>query len=99
MPLTGSRSFWSDLSDSERFQVEYRGKRWTGYNSLVASLRRALDEGLPITTPRFWRSERATDEVLQRAFHSATAEKMPMLDERLAILCEAADILREVGSL
>ena len=28
-----------------RFQVEYRGRMWTGYWSLVASLRRAVDEG------------------------------------------------------
>lgn len=38
-------SFWSLRPDEERFAVEYRGKRWTGYWSLVASLQRALDEG------------------------------------------------------
>jgi hypothetical protein len=38
-------SFWSEKSDDERFAVEYKGKRWTGYWSLVASLQRALDEG------------------------------------------------------
>lgn len=41
-------SFWSLLPDEERFAVEYRGRRWTGYWSLVASLQRALDEGRPI---------------------------------------------------
>lgn len=39
-------SFWSDFDDQSRFAVNYRGKRWTGYWSLVALLRRALDEGL-----------------------------------------------------
>lgn len=39
-------SFWSELNDSERYAVEYRGKRWTGYWSLVASLQRALEEGV-----------------------------------------------------
>ena len=39
-------SFWSELPDEERFAVEFRGKRWTGYWSLVASLQRALEEGL-----------------------------------------------------
>lgn len=40
-------SFWSDFDDQERrFAVNYGGKRWTGYWSLVALLRRALDEGL-----------------------------------------------------
>lgn len=38
-------SFWSKLSDDKRFAVEYKGKTYTGYWSLVASLQRALDEG------------------------------------------------------
>lgn len=38
-------SFWSELPDDERFAIEYRGKSWTGYWSLVAALQRALDEG------------------------------------------------------
>jgi hypothetical protein len=38
-------SFWSELPDDKRFAIEYRGKRWTGYWSLVAALQRALDEG------------------------------------------------------
>ena len=37
-------SFWSDLPEYQRFAVEYRGERWTGYWSLVAALQRALDE-------------------------------------------------------
>ena len=39
--------FWSEKGEEERFKVEYRGKKWTGYWSLVASLQRALDEGTP----------------------------------------------------
>lgn len=39
-------SFWSDLDEEHRFAVDYAGRRWTGYWSLVALLRRALDEGL-----------------------------------------------------
>lgn len=38
-------SFWSERDEEERFAVEYRGKKWTGYWSLVACLQRALDEG------------------------------------------------------
>lgn len=38
-------SFWSEKNEDERFAVEYKGKKWTGYWSLVASLQRALDEG------------------------------------------------------
>ncbi|TKX19812.1 hypothetical protein C1H76_8010 [Elsinoe australis] len=70
-------SFWSDLPEEKRWSVLYRYKRWTGYWSLVAALRRALDEGIPITSPSFWleqeelvgsqgadiQGERASDEV------------------------------------
>lgn len=46
-------SFWSDESDPEKaYAVEYRGKRWTGYWSLVAALQRALEQGdSPYLTP------------------------------------------------
>ena len=37
-------SFWSE-DEKDPFAVDYRGKRWTGYWSLVACLQRALDEG------------------------------------------------------
>lgn len=90
--------FWSELSESERFQVEYRGKRWTGYNSLVACLRRALDEGVAITTPRFWRSSQCTDEVIANVFRSATNEQIPLLEGRISILREASNVLRVVCS-
>ena len=43
-------SFWSEEKDhSKRFSIEYRGKKWTGYWSLVAALQRALDEGGDLT--------------------------------------------------
>lgn len=38
-------SFWSELPDDQRFAVEYKDRKWTGYWSLVAALKRALDEG------------------------------------------------------
>lgn len=38
-------SFWSELPPEERFAVEYKGKNWTGYWSLIAAFQRALDEG------------------------------------------------------
>ena len=37
--------FWSDGASSEQYAVEYCGKTWTGYWSLVAAIQRALDEG------------------------------------------------------
>ena len=47
-------SFWSDYTNkAKRFVVEYAGKRWTGYWSLVAALQRALEEG-PNTKHIVW---------------------------------------------
>ena len=38
-------SFWSALPSEERFAIDYKGRKWTGYWSLVAALQRALGEG------------------------------------------------------
>lgn len=46
-------SFWSERSENERYAVEYRGKTWTGYWSLVACLQRALEEGKSLFSHRF----------------------------------------------
>jgi len=47
-------SFWSKLSEEDRFQIEYRGRKWTGYWSLVAILQRALEEGKWHSRHGFW---------------------------------------------
>ena len=44
-------SFWSDAGGDQAYAVEYKGKRWTGYWSLVAALQRALDEGELVGSP------------------------------------------------
>lgn len=90
-------SFWSEKSEEERFSVSYRYKRWTGYFSLVAALRRALDEDIPITSPDFWvDEEKCSDEVLRKVFRSDTEEEIPMFEERMQCLREAGLILEEV---
>lgn len=38
-------SFWSELEENQRFCIDYRGRTWTGYWSLVALLQRALENG------------------------------------------------------
>ncbi|CAI7675937.1 unnamed protein product [Penicillium pancosmium] len=88
-------SFWSEEKDeAKRFCIEYRGKRWTGYWSLVAALQRALEEKIPITTPDFWiDEEQCTDELLRHVFRSATDEEIPLFQERLQCLREAGEVL------
>ncbi|KAI5305092.1 hypothetical protein KEM56_005336 [Ascosphaera pollenicola] len=88
-------SFWSDEADKEKqFAIEYKGKKWNGYSSLVGALQRALDEGVPITTPSFWiDEEKCSNEKLLHVFRSATEERIPMFDERVKCLREAGRIL------
>lgn len=87
-------SFWSERPSNQRFAVEYRGERWVGYWSLVASLQRALDEGIPITSSDFWQNEsECTEDLLRHVFRSATDEEMPLIPERLACLQEAGKVL------
>ncbi|VBB77214.1 Putative protein of unknown function [Podospora comata] len=88
--------FWSERSEEERFSIEYKGRRWTGYWSLVAALQRALEEGIPITDPHFWQNEEElTLSTLKHVFRSATSEEMPLLAARLSCLREAGQILYE----
>jgi hypothetical protein len=90
-------SFWSAETEDKRFAIEYRGKKWTGYWSLVAALQRALDEDIPITSPEFWIDEvECTDELIKHVFRSATDEEMPLLHERFECLREAGRVLCNV---
>jgi hypothetical protein len=93
-------SFWSERSEEDRFAIVYRGKRWTGYWSLVAMLQRALEQDIPITSPGFWvDEEKCTDDVLRTVFSSGTDEEMPMFDERMRCLRDAGMILEEVCNI
>lgn len=52
---------------------------------------------IPITSPEFWQNEdKCTEEILRHVFRSATDEEIPLFDERVAFLREAAKILLEV---
>ncbi|KAE8356329.1 hypothetical protein BDV28DRAFT_127122 [Aspergillus coremiiformis] len=89
-------SFWSELPDEKRFAIEYRGKRWTGYWSLVAALQRALEEEIPITSPSFWvNEEECSEALLKHVFRSVTEEEIPLLQDRLNCLREAGRVLCE----
>ncbi|KAI4760113.1 hypothetical protein E4T52_04267 [Aureobasidium sp. EXF-3400] len=89
-------SFWSEKPEGERYAVEYRGKKWTGYWSLVACLQRALEEDIPITTPSFYADElECPDEKLAYVFRSSTEEEIPLLHERIDCLREAGRIIEE----
>jgi hypothetical protein len=87
-------SFWSTSPSSQRFGVLYNNQVYTGYWSLVAALHRALDDGVPITSPRFWNNpSKFTFEAIKNVFRSATSEEMPLLQERFDIMQEAGAVL------
>ena len=89
-------SFWSEKKEDERFAVDYKSERWMGYWGLVAVLQKALEGGIPITSPEFWvDEEKCSDEVLRDVFRSVNAEEAPMLDERIRCLREAGRVLEE----
>ena len=93
-------SFWSEEKEpAQRFAVEFRGKRWTGYWSLCAAIQRALDDGVLITDPSLWVNEAdLSEETLRYIFRSATADEMPLLKDRISCIREAGRVLQEVQS-
>ena len=93
-------SFWPEDPTGEPFTVDYDGKKWSGYWSLVACLQRAISEEIPITNPDFWQDQEAcTDDLMKHVFRSNNSTSMPMLGERLSILREAGHVLYEVSGL
>ena len=58
---------------------------------------RFLGIGIPITAPYFWVDEQiCPDELLRHVFRSDSGEGIPLLDERIACLREAGEVLCEV---
>ncbi|KAJ7780967.1 hypothetical protein B0H16DRAFT_1404038 [Mycena metata] len=97
-------SFWSERDGQpDRYGVLWqeswdspRPKLWTGYWSLVASLNRALQDGIPITDPCFYSSEtRCPDSLLEEVFRAAEGckESIPLLEQRIAVMREVGFIL------
>ncbi|KAI7860625.1 hypothetical protein BDC45DRAFT_492409 [Circinella umbellata] len=93
-------SFWSDLDTldtckphPERYTIQFHDKRYTGYWSLCAAINRALEQGIPITSPSYYAT--ASDEELESIFKSDTQEQIPLMKERKAVMREAGQVLLE----
>ncbi|XP_053554685.1 queuosine salvage protein [Bombina bombina] len=85
-------SFWSD-SDEHKYLVKYKGKEYSGYWSFCAAMNRALDEGIPITTPSYYSN--ITLDQLKHVLRSDSDVPIPMIEERLQILHQTGKILTE----
>jgi Potential Queuosine, Q, salvage protein family len=71
-------SFFSDETDPERrFFVAFKGKKYEGYWGLCAAVNRALEAGIPITSPRFWID--VDEATLRHIFIGEGIEEVPMM--------------------
>ncbi|XP_078141221.1 queuosine 5'-phosphate N-glycosylase/hydrolase [Centroberyx gerrardi] len=87
-------SFWPE-TESQQCEVTYRGTTYRGYMTLCAAITRAMEEGVPITDPKYF-SQMSMEE-LGRVLRSDNATPMPMLQERHQVLTEGGRVLLEHG--
>ncbi|KZT60449.1 hypothetical protein CALCODRAFT_465590 [Calocera cornea HHB12733] len=91
-------SFWSDAGCTRRFAVEWDGQKWNGYYSLLAVIKRALDAGVPITSPSFYGNpSKCSDQRLKELFapcpDKPEREGIPLMAQRIKFLREVGGIL------
>lgn len=80
--------FWADRPDpAPRWRTRWRGTTYGGYWALVAELRRAMDDGVPLTNPAFLAAipERTVAEILSPN-GAPDSTPIPLLPERVANL-------------
>nr|XP_054587496.1 queuosine salvage protein isoform X1 [Nothobranchius furzeri]XP_054587497.1 queuosine salvage protein isoform X1 [Nothobranchius furzeri] len=87
-------SFWPE-KEAEQCEVTYKGTTYTGYMTLCASITRAVEEGVPITDPKYF-SQMSVEE-LGLVLRSDNETAMPMLQERHQALTEGGRVLLEHG--
>src|ERR1700730_7525693 len=82
---------FTDFSTHEKFQVDFAGQHWSDSDAEFACLKRALDAGKPILDSKYLAkiSRNELDEIF------AGNMKMPMLDEKLAVLRQVGAVLAE----
>lgn len=83
--------FWSKTDII--FQVKYKGEEHSGYWALCASINRALDEGIPLTSAKYMAS--ITEEQAKHIFRSSTSVPIPQLERRVIHLRESGRVLLE----
>jgi len=89
MVTTVVNTAFSDFKTGVKFETEYAGRTWSDSEALVACFKRAMDQGIPILDGRYL--AQLTRDTLARIF--AGNMEIPMLDEKLACLREAGQVL------
>lgn len=82
-------SFWS----SNPYGVKFDDKLHTGYWSIHAAIRRALEEGIKVTSADYLAN--ITKEDVEHILRSDTSEPIPLLEERYRGLKEAGGVLMD----
>lgn len=85
-------SFWSDDPDQE-FTVDYNGSLYVDYWALCAAIRRAIEEGIPLLSPAYYKD--ISLDKMKYVFRSSNGVDMPLLEMRQKILGEAGQTLVE----
>lgn len=80
--------FWPSLGQ-ETWTVDYRERSWSGYWALAASLKKAMERGIPLDQASYLAA--LEEEVLREVF--AGDGEIPLFDERLDNLREAGRML------
>ena len=81
-------SAFTDFQNHVKFQTEYAGQHLSDSDAMVACLKRAMDDGIPVLDGKFL--ARVTRQELDRIFTGNIP--MPMLDQKL-------DVLHQVGAV
>ncbi|XP_023727755.1 queuosine salvage protein isoform X2 [Cryptotermes secundus] len=85
--------FWS-ANENTKWEVIWNGKTHTGYFALCASVRRALQDGIPVTDPKFY--SQVTSAELDHILRSDNPNaKVPLLEDRVTCLHQVGKILME----
>ncbi len=91
MVSTTVNSAFTDFKTHVKFQVEYEGQTRSDSDAMVACLKRAMDEGIPILDGKFL----ATITRAQLAKIFAGNIEIPMLDSKLEDCHEVGKVLAE----
>ncbi len=82
-------SAFTDFATHVKFQVDYAGARLSDSDAMVACLKRAMDDGIPILDGKFL--ARLTRSDMERIF--AGNMEIPMLDEKMVVFRQTGEVL------
>lgn len=86
---------FNDLESGVKFSTEYLDVEWPGSFGLWASIKRAMDENIPILDADYLQS--ITKNELKNIFNSTENKSMPMVESRVENLNEVGKIMEDLG--